>query len=271
MFDAELIKQLAHELNQSKNTLTPLQQFTQRFPDMTIQDGYKISRAWVAMQLAQGRSIIGHKIGLTSRAMQIAMQIAEPDYGTLLDDMLYTCTPGQTLGIPLERFITPRVEVELAFVLKSPLQGPDVSIEQVLAATDYVTPAVEIIDFRIAPVDPLTGSTSKVFDTISDNAANAGIIIGAEKFSPEKLDLPWCGAILSQNDVIEETGLAAGVQGHPAIGVAWLANKLAPWGETLQPGQIVLAGSFTRPVAAKAGDVFKADYGPLGQLNFRFI
>ncbi|GAA4409513.1 2-oxo-hepta-3-ene-1,7-dioic acid hydratase [Advenella faeciporci] len=271
MFDTERIEQLARELNQSKNTRTPLQQFTQRFPDMTIQDGYKISRAWVAMQLAQGKSIIGHKIGLTSRAMQIAMQISEPDYGTLLDDMQYTCTPGQTLDIPLDRFITPRVEVELAFVLKSPLQGPDVSIEQVLAATDYVTPAVEIIDFRIAPVDPLTGSISKVFDTISDNAANAGIIIGAEKIAPDKLDLPWCGAILSQNGIIEETGLAAGVQGHPAIGVAWLANKLAPWNETMLPGQIILAGSFTRPVVAKAGDTFKADYGPLGTLSFRFF
>lgn len=177
MFDTERIEQLARELNQSKNTRTPLAQFTQRYPDISLEDGYKISRAWIAIQQAEGRSVIGHKIGLTS----------------------------------------------------------------------------------------------KVFDTISDNAANAGIIIGAEKIAPEKLDLPWCGAILSQNGVVEETGLAAGVQGHPAIGVAWLANKLAPWGETLQPGQIVLAGSFTRPVAAKVGDVFKADYGPMGQLNFRFV
>ena len=169
------------------------------------------------------------------------------------------------------RFIEPRVEVELAFILKDPLQGPNVSLDQVLAATEYITPAVEIIDARITALDQTTGTTRKVFDTISDNAANAGIIIGAEKIAPEELDLPWCGAILSQNGVVEETGLAAGVQGHPAIGVAWLANKLAPWGETLQPGQIVLAGSFTRPVAAKVGDVFKADYGPLGQLNFRFV
>lgn len=271
MFDAELTEQLARELNQSKNTRVQIEQFTKRFPDMTIEDGYKIGRAWVALQRQEGRSVIGHKIGLTSRAMQIAMQISEPDFGTLLDDMLYTCTPGQTLDIPHSRFITPRVEVELAFMLKAPLQGTNLSIEQVLEATEYITPTIEIIDFRINPIDPSTGATSKVFDTISDNAANAGIIIGAEKIAPEKLDLPWCGAILSQNGVIEETGLAAGVQGHPAIGVAWLANKLAPWGETLQPGQIILAGSFTRPVAANPGDLFNADYGPLGKLSFRFV
>lgn len=271
MFDTERIKQLAQELNQSKNTRVQIKQFSQRFPEITIEDGYKISRAWVALQLQEGRSIIGHKIGLTSRAMQMATQITEPDYGTLLDDMLFTCSPGKTLDIPFIRFIEPRVEVELAFILKDPLQGPNVSLEQVLAATEYITPAVEIIDARITALDQTTGTTRKVFDTISDNAANAGIIIGAEKIAPDKLDLPWCGAILSQNGVVEETGLAAGVQGHPAIGVAWLANKLAPWGETLQPGQIVLAGSFTRPVAAKVGDVFKADYGPLGQLNFRFV
>jgi 2-oxo-hept-3-ene-1,7-dioate hydratase len=111
----------------------------------------------------------------------------------------------------------------------------------------------------------------KVFDTISDNAANAGIVVGAGRAGPRAVDRPWVGAILRQNGVVEETGLAAGVQGDPAVGIAWLANKLAPWGESLQAGQIVLAGSFTRPVAARAGDLFEADYGPLGKLAFRFI
>jgi 2-oxo-hept-3-ene-1,7-dioate hydratase len=110
----------------------------------------------------------------------------------------------------------------------------------------------------------------KVYDTISDNAANAGIVVGATRADPKLTNLPWVGAVLRQNGVVEETGLAAGVQGHPAIGIAWLANKLAPWGEQLLPGQIVLAGSFTRPVAGKLGDVFDADYGPLGSLQFRF-
>ena len=140
-----------------------------------------------------------------------------------------------------------------------------------LAATDYVTPAIEIIDARIEQFDRHTKVMRKVQDTISDNAANAGILLGGRKVHPREVDLPWCGAILRQNGAVEETGLAAGVQGHPAIGVAWLARKLAPWGECLEAGEVVLAGSFTRPVAARRGDRFDADYGPLGRFEFRFI
>lgn len=271
MFTPELIQKLADELQQAQDTRTQLEHFSKRFSGMSIEDGYRVSRAWVALQIAAGKKIIGHKIGLTSRAMQHASQITEPDYGTLLDSMLYTCTPGEILDIPTKNFILPRVEVELAFVLKAPLKGPNVTAEEVIAATDYVTPAIEIIDARIEQFDSQTKVMRKVFDTISDNAANAGIVVGAKKENPTVIDLPWVGAVLRQNGVVEETGLAAGVQGHPAIGIAWLANKLAPWGEHLEAGQIVLAGSFTRPVAAKTGDLFEADYGSLGQLNFRFV
>lgn len=271
MFDDTLIAQLAAELQASQDSRVPLEQFSKRYPGMTIADGYRVSRAWVQRQMAAGARVIGHKIGLTSRAMQIASQITEPDYGTLLDHMLYRCTPGAALAIPAARFIAPRVEVELAFVLKAPLCGPGVTLEQVLEATDYVTPAIEIIDARIEQFDRHTRAMRKVFDTISDNAANAGIVLGGAQADPRGIDRAWCGAILRQNGVVEETGLAAGVQGDPAIGVAWLANKLAPWGETLQAGHIVLAGSFTRPVAARAGDRFEADYGPLGVLQFDFV
>ena len=271
MLSPEQIQQLAAELQTSERTRQPVEQFSKRFAGMTIEDGYRISRAWVALQLAEGRRVIGHKIGLTSRAMQQASQIDEPDYGTLLDSMLFTCTLGQVLEIPASRFIAPRVEVELAFVLKRDLVGPDVDVEQVLAATEYVTPAIEIIDARIEQFDRETKAPRKVFDTISDNAANAGIVVGAAQADARAIDRPWVGAILRQNGVVEETGLAAGVQGDPAIGIAWLANKLAPWGESLKAGQIVLAGSFTRPVAAKMGDVFEADYGPLGTLAFKFV
>ena len=271
MLTPEQIEQLAAELQQSETSRTPVEHFSKRFPGMTIEDGYRVSRAWVAAQRAQGRQVIGHKIGLTSRAMQISSQIDEPDYGTLLDSMLFSCTPGQVLEIPASRFIAPRVEVELAFVLKSELKGPDVGVEQVLAATEYVTPATGIIDARIEQFDRHSKAMRKVYDTISDNAANAGIVVGAGRADARAIDRPWVGAILRQNGMVEETGLAAGVQGDPAIGIAWLANKLAPWGESLQPGQIVLAGSFTRPVAAKVGDVFEADYGPLGRLAFAFV
>jgi len=267
----EQIQMLAAELQQSQQSRVQLEHFSKRFPGMTIEDGYRINRAWVQQQVESGANIIGHKIGLTSRAMQISSQITEPDYGTLLDYMRYDCTTGNVLDIPVDRFIAPRVEVELAFVLKSPLVGPDVQISDVIAATEYVTPAIEIIDSRIEQFDRNTKVMRKVFDTISDNAANAGIVLGARKVSPASVDLPWCGAILRQNGVVEETGLAAGVQGNPAIGIAWLANKLAPWGESLKAGEIVLAGSFTRPVAAKQGDLFEADYGPLGILKFRFV
>ena len=266
MFSQDLISQLAAELHKSEQSRVQLEHFSKRFPGMTIQDGYAISRAWVAIKIAGGRTVKGHKIGLTSRAMQQSSQIDEPDYGTLLDDMFFA--PGD---IPAARFIAPRVEVELAFVLKRKLEGAQLSIDDVLDATDYVIPAIEIIDSRIEQLDRHTKVMRKVFDTISDNAANAGIVLGGVKTLPRSVDLPWVGAILRQNGVVEETGLAAGVQGHPAIGVAWLAAKLSAWGECLDAGEVVLAGSFTRPVPAKAGDVFDADYGPLGRFEFRFV
>ena len=265
MFDDATLQQLARELNESEKSRVQVEHFSKRFPGMTIADGYAVSRAWVQMKIAEGRQVRGHKIGLTSRAMQQSSQIDEPDYGTLLDDMFFA--PGD---LPTERFIAPRVEVELAFVLKRELAGADVTVEDVLAATEYVQPAIEIIDARIEQFDRHTKAPRKVFDTISDNAANAGIILGGERRHPREVDLPWVGAILRQNGVVEETGLAAGVQGHPAVGIAWLAQKLAPWGEGLQAGEVVLAGSFTRPVGAKRGDLFDADYGPLGRFQFRF-
>ena len=265
MLEAQQIQQLAAELHQAERTRVQVEHFSKRFPQMTVADGYAVSRAWVAMKIAEGRQVRGHKIGLTSRAMQVSSQIDEPDYGTLLDDMFFE--PGD---IPAERFIAPRVEVELAFVLKHKLEGEQVDVEDVLAATDYVAPAIEIIDARIEQFDRHTKAPRRVQDTISDNAANAGIILGGRRAHPREVDLPWCGAILRQNGVVEETGLAAGVQGHPAVGVAWLARKLAPWGESLQAGEVVLAGSFTRPVAARRGDAFDADYGPLGRFQFQF-
>ena len=266
MFDQSLIAQLAAELQASESSRVQIEHFSKRFPGMTIEDGYAISRAWVAAKIAAGRVKRGHKIGLTSRAMQMSSQIDEPDYGTLLDDMFFA--PGD---IPFTRFIAPRVEVELAFILKKKLEGPVITVEQVLDATDYVQPAIEIIDARIEQFDRHSKAMRKVYDTISDNAANAGIIMAGKKVAPREVDLPWVGAVLRQNGVVEETGLAAGVQGHPAVGVAWLAMKLAPWGESLEAGEVVLAGSFTRPAIARQGDVFDADYGPLGRFEFKFV
>jgi len=235
MFSQDLIAQLAAELHASEKSRVQVEHFSRRFPGMTVEDGYAISRAWVAIKIAEGRKVRGHKIGLTSRAMQVSSQIDEPDYGTLLDDMFFE--PGD---IPTDRFIAPRVEVELAFILKHKLEGERVSVEQVLHATEYVTPAIEIIDARIEQFDRHTRAMRKVFDTIADNAANAGIITGGRPVRPDAVDLRWVGALLYKNGVVEESGVAAAVLNHPATGVAWLANKLAPWGEYLEAGEVVL-------------------------------
>ncbi len=265
MLDLDQIHGLVAELHQSEQTRVQIEHFSKRFPAMTVQDGYAVQRAWMDIKRAEGRRMVGHKIGLTSRAMQISSQIDEPDFGLLLDNMIFT--PG---SVPMNRFIAPRVEVELAFVLKHKLQGDKVTVADVMAATDCVTPAIEIIDARIEQFDRHSKAPRKVQDTISDNAANAGILLGGQRINPDKVDLPWVGAVLRLNGVVEETGLAAGVQGHPAIGVAWLAHKLAATDEFLEAGEIVLAGSFTRPVAARLGDVFQADYGRLGKFEFAF-
>ncbi len=263
---AETVAALARELDHAERTRTQVRHFSLRHPGMTLDDGYAVQRAWVAMKLAAGRALRGHKIGLTSRAMQAASQIDEPDYGALLDDMFFA-TGGD---VPIARFIVPRVEVELAFVLGRPLAGPHATVFDVLSATEYVTPAVEIIDARIEQFDRETKAPRKVTDTISDNAANAGVVLGGRPVRPLDVDLRWAGALLYRNGVIEETGLAAGVLDHPAAGIAWLANKLAPHGESLAAGEVVLCGSFTRPVAGKAGDTFHVDYGRLGAVSFRF-
>jgi 2-oxo-hept-3-ene-1,7-dioate hydratase len=139
-----------------------------------------------------------------------------------------------------------------------------------LSATGWVSPALEIIDARIEQFDRETKAPRKVFDTISDFAANAGIVLGGRPVRPNDVDLRWVGALLFKNGVIEETGLAAGVLNHPAIGVAWLANRLAQYDQSLQAGEVVLSGSFTRPTTAQRGDTFHADYGPLGAIGFRF-
>ncbi len=265
--DAKTIAQLARQLYDARKSRTQLRHFSAQHPGMTIDDGYAIQRAWVALEVADGRRIRGRKIGLTSRAMQQASQITEPDYAPLMDDMFFE----QGGDIAIDRFIAPRVEVELAFVLGRPLKGPGVTLFDVLAATDYVSPALEIIDARIEQFDRETKAPRKVFDTISDFAANAGIVLGGRPVRPDAIDLRWAGAMLYKNGVIEETGLAAGVLNHPATGVAWLANKIAPHDEQLDPGNVVLAGSFTRPTTAVRGDNLHADYGPLGTVSFRFV
>jgi 2-oxo-hept-3-ene-1,7-dioate hydratase len=263
----EIHAALARELYDARKARVQLRHFSQRHPGMSVDDGYAIQREWVKLEIADGRTVKGRKIGLTSRAMQLSSQISEPDFAPLMDDMFF----ANGGDIPISRFIAPRIEVELAFVLGKPLRGPGVTLFDVLAATEYVTPAIEIIDARIEQFDRDTKAPRKVFDTISDFAANAGIVLGGRPVRPDAVDLRWVGAMLFKNGVIEETGLAAAVLNHPGNGVAWLADKIAPHDEQLNAGDIVLAGSFTRPTGAVAGDTFHADYGPLGAVSFRFV
>ena len=234
---------------------------------MTIEDGYAIQREWVRLELADGHTIKGRKIGLTSRAMQQASQITEPDYAPLMDDMFFETGTD----IPVERFIAPRVEVELAFVLNSAAARSRGDAQR-CAAGDRLRDSrpLEIIDARIEQFDRDTKAPRKVFDTIADFAANAGVVLGGRPVPPDALDLRWVGALLYKNAVIEETGLAAGVLNHPATGVAWLANKIARYDEELNAGDLVLGGSFTRPTTAARGDVLHADFGSLGNISFRF-
>ncbi|MBL7251605.1 2-oxo-hept-4-ene-1,7-dioate hydratase [Alloalcanivorax marinus] len=267
MLDDAFIRQAAQRLDDAERQRTQVRQFSLDHPDITIEDAYAIQRAWVEKKIADGRKLIGHKIGLTSRAMQVSSNISEPDYGALLDDMLF----DEGTDIPIDRFIVPRLEVELAFILGKPLKGPNCTIFDVFDATEYVIPALEIIDARIQQVDEESGVTRKVFDTISDNAANAGVVMGGRPIRPMDLDLRRVSAILYRNGVIEESGVAAAVLNHPAKGVAWLANRLAPYDVGLEAGQLILGGSFTRPVAVRPGDTFHVDYDDLGAIACRFV
>jgi 2-oxo-hept-3-ene-1,7-dioate hydratase len=267
MLPPDVICKRARQLYEARKSRTQLRHFSKDHPEITLQDGYAIQREWVKLEIADGRKIMGRKIGLTSRAMQQASQITEPDFAPLMDDMFFDT--GST--IPSARFIAPRVEAELAFILSKPLKGPGVTLFNVLRACEYVVPALEIIDARIEQFDRDNKAPRKVFDTIADFAGNAGIVLGGRPVKPDAIDLRWVGALLYKNAVIEESGLAAAVLNHPAIGVAWLANKIAAYDEQLNAGDVVLAGSFTRPTAAASGDVLHADYGTLGNISFRFV
>jgi len=261
--DAEAI---AQRLEQAEQNQSQIGHVSKQFPDMGMADAYAIQRAWVALKLAAGHKLVGWKIGLTSRAMQRAAGISEPDYGQLLDSMIV----HSGARLDSAKFNVPRLETELAFMLKSPLKGPNCSLTDVLSATEWVIPALELIDARIEIEDAETGERRKVLDTISDNAANAAVILGGTPVRPDGMDLSRVSATLSRNEVIEDSGVAAAVLSHPAQGVAWLANKIAVHGEQLDAGALVLSGSFTSPVAARAGDTFYANYGELGTIAIGF-
>jgi len=260
MLDDTTIAAIAAELAEAGRTRSVIPRITARYPDATIEDSYAIQGVWRDANIAAGRRLVGRKIGLTSKAMQQATGISEPDYGVMFDDTVWD--NGAT--IPFDDFSNVRIEVELAFVLNRPLEGPHCTLIDVLRATEYVTPALEVLNSHIE----LEGRT--IVDTISDNAAYGGMVLGGIPMRPDQIDLRWVSALLYRNETIEETGVAAGVLNHPATGVAWLANKFAQHGARLEAGEIILAGSFTRPMWVSRGDTVLCDYGPMGTITCRF-
>jgi 2-oxo-hept-3-ene-1,7-dioate hydratase len=259
MLSDDELRAAAAAIVQADQSKVPTPQISKLYPAMTIAEAYRVQDLWAETRLAAGARVAGHKIGLTSRAMQMASKMTEPDYGRILDDAIYK--DGER--IPAGRFIKPRLEVELAFVMGADLSGPAVRVPDVMAATEVVMPALEIIDYR-------TEVPRSIVDTIADNAAFAAIVLGGRPVRPFDVDVRWIGATLSKNGVIEESGVSAAIMGHPAAGIAWLVNKLHAVGSGLKKGQIVLGGSFTRPVDIAAGDVIHADYGPLGAIGVSF-
>ena len=253
-------RKAADLLMEAEKTRKQAVQLSTTWPNITIEDSYAISTEVAKRKTAAGARLIGHKVGLTSKAMQRSSQIDEPDYGHLFDSMMI----ADGAKIAHANYCRPRVEIELAFILGRQLKGPGVGLPEVLRATEYVVPAIEIVDARLQ--DP-----RKIFDTVADNGAAAGIVIGGRPVGPLDVDLRWVGGIMYRNSEIEETGVAAGVLGHPALGVAWLANKLGQHGVALEPGHLVLAGSFTRVVFAQKGDTLHADFGELGGIAVQFV
>ncbi len=258
------ITQAAADLFAADETGRQMGLLSRRHPEMTMDDAYAVQDALVAQKLASGRRKIGWKIGLTSRAMQDALKIDTPDSGVLLDDMEFDT--GAT--VPQGRFIQPRIEAEIAFVMKAPLSGA-ASREDIIAATDYVCPSLEILDTRILRADPETGQTRTIVDTISDNAANAGVVLGDERHAPDT-DLRWIGAIVARNGIVEETGLGAGVLNDPVTSVLWLAQRMEQYGQEIAAGDIVLSGSFIRPVECPPGTDIQADFGRFGHVSIAF-
>lgn len=260
MLTDEERRSAAQALLGAEESRVPIPQLSKTYPQIEIEDAYRIQDLWAEGRIAKGARVAGHKIGLTSRAMQMASKMTEPDYGRILDDALF----NDGAQIRADLFIKPRLEVELAFIMGENLEGPSTRIYDVMRATEFIVPALEIIDYR-------TEVPRAITDTVADNAAFGAIVVGGRVIRPMDIDIRWIGATLSKNGIIEESGVSAAVMGHPAAGVAWLVNKLHAVGGKLEKGQIVLAGSFTRPVDIAAGDVVQADYGPIGALGVSFL
>ncbi|MFS0646451.1 2-keto-4-pentenoate hydratase [Siminovitchia sp. 179-K 8D1 HS] len=254
------IADFALELFNAEETRKEVSPLTERDPSLTVQDAYQIQLETVKLKIEQGKTVIGKKVGLTSVAMQKMLNVDEPDYGHLFDDM--RIENGSTIDIT--EMIAPRVEAEIGFMLSDDLVGPNVTYLDVLLATEYVVPTLEIIDSRIADWK------IKLIDTVADNGSSAKVVIGERYSTLENSDLRTAGMALYKNEELIATGSGAAALGHPAEAIAWLANKLHEFGIMLKKDELILPGALSAALAVEAGDHVKADFGSFGSVSVTF-
>lgn len=252
-------RQAAQRLLKAEASAKPVPPLTQRHPGMELEDAYAIQAMTLDEKVRLGARRCGHKIGLASPARRGAAGAPEPMRGRLLDTMFLP----NGVTVDTARLIIPRVEIELAFVLGERVAGPHADLATILGATEYVTPALDVIDARTQfPRTPV--------DSIADNDSAAAVVLGGRRISPKDVDLRWAGAILYRNRIAQESGVAGALLEHPAHSLVWLADSLSGVNEALEPGDVLLSGAFTRPMAVKLGDVVYADFGPLGAISLHF-
>jgi len=254
------LAELARSLSEAQSSRTPTEPLIRLSPGLSIDDAYQVQLLNIAEQASQRNSVRGHKIGLTAAAMRRQLNVDQPDYGHLTDDMFF---PGATT-ISIDRFISPRIEPEIAFVLKSRLEGPGITVAQALAAVDYVVPALEIIDSRIRDWE------ITLVDTIADNASSGGVILGRQHTALASFDLRLVGCNLTKNGEIVATGAGGAVLGSPINALVWLANALGERGVVLEAGQVILSGAVTGSVPIQSGDMVLATFASLGTVSTRF-
>ncbi len=259
MLSLEQRTAMAEALFAAEANRTPIEPFTVTHPDAEIEDSYRIAQLVTQMKVAAGRTIKGHKVGLTSKAMQQMSGATEPDYGTLTDDLIVP--EGST--IDMTRLNRPLVEMEIAFVLGRDLSGPGVNAADVIRATDFVLPAIEIVDSRYRG-----RGTSALIDSVADAAWCGLVVLGGRPARLADLDVRCEGAVLYKNGIIEETGVGSAVMGNPVNAMVWLANKLATFGVTMAAGSVVLSGSFVKAIPFAAGDTITAMFTTLGDVTF---
>src|SRR5271157_5448420 len=260
MLSVAIRDELAADLAQAERSREPIAPLTTSYPDIDVVDAYEIQLINIRQRVAEGARVLGHKVGLSSKAMQQMMGVDEPDYGHLLDEMqVFEDNP-----VKAGRYLYPRVEVEVGFILSEDLPGAGCTEDDVLAATEALVPSIELIDTRIQDWQ------IKLCDTIADNASSAGFVLGAARVSPADIDVKGIDAKLTRNGELIAEGRSDAVLGNPVTAVAWLSRKVESFGVRLKKGDIVLPGSCTFAVDARAGDAFVADFSGLGSVRLSF-